>query len=102
MQLLFVAYAIEGRAGQLRAQMGMLRAQMGKLRLNLVHLGASMSQVVAQMGQNGLDFLSCIAFTTLNHYSNLMVSSTLAPLYTVFGLKLGCSGAAAPIGDEVL
>ena len=31
-----------------------------------------------------------------------MVSSTLAPLYTVFGLKLGCSGAAAPIGDEVL
>ena len=33
------------------------------------------------------------------HY---MVSGTLAPLYTVFGLKLGCSGAAAPIGDEVL
>ncbi len=31
-----------------------------------------------------------------------MVSGTLAPLYTVFGLKLGCSGAAAPIGDEVL
>ena len=31
-----------------------------------------------------------------------MVSSTLALLYTVFGLKLGCSGAAAPIGDEVL
>ena len=31
-----------------------------------------------------------------------MVSSTLAPLYTVFGSKLGCSGAAAPIGDEVL
>ena len=31
-----------------------------------------------------------------------MVSSTLAPLYTVFGLKLGCSGAAAPIGEEVL
>ena len=51
MQLLFVADAIEGRAGQLRAQMGMLRAQMGKLRLNLVHLGASMSQVGAQMGQ---------------------------------------------------
>ena len=33
------------------------------------------------------------------HY---MVSGTLAPLYTVFGLKLGCSGATAPIGDEVL
>ena len=32
----------------------------------------------------------------------VMVSDTLAPLYTVFGLKLGCSGAAAPIGDEVL
>ena len=31
-----------------------------------------------------------------------MVSGTLAPLYTVFWLKLGCSGAAAPIGDEVL
>ena len=31
-----------------------------------------------------------------------MVSGTLAPLYIVFGLKLGCSGAAAPIGDEVL
>ena len=31
-----------------------------------------------------------------------MVSSTLAPFYTVFGLKLGCSGAAAPIGDKVL
>ena len=31
-----------------------------------------------------------------------MVSGTLAPLYTVFGLKLGCSGAAAPIGYEVL
>ena len=31
-----------------------------------------------------------------------VVSGTLAPLYTVFGLKLGCSGAAAPIGDEVL
>ena len=31
-----------------------------------------------------------------------MVSGTLAPLYTVFGLKLGCSGEAAPIGDEVL
>ena len=31
-----------------------------------------------------------------------MVSSTLAPLYRVFGLKLGCSGAAAPIGDKVL
>ena len=31
-----------------------------------------------------------------------MVSDTLAPLYTVFGLKLGCSGAAAPIGDKVL
>ena len=31
-----------------------------------------------------------------------MVSGTLAPLYTVFGSKLGCSGAAAPIGDEVL
>ena len=29
-----------------------------------------------------------------------MVSGTLAPLYTVFGLKLGCSGAAAPIGDS--
>ena len=28
-----------------------------------------------------------------------MVSGTLAPLYTVFGLKLGCSGAAAPIGS---
>ena len=27
-----------------------------------------------------------------------MVSGTLAPLYTVFGLKLGCSGAVAPIG----
>ena len=33
---------------------------------------------------------------------NHMVSGTLAPLYTVFGLKLGCSGAAVPIGDEVL
>ena len=31
-----------------------------------------------------------------------MVSGTLAPLYIVFGLKLGCSRAAAPIGDEVL
>ena len=31
-----------------------------------------------------------------------MVSGTLAPLYTVFGLKLGCSGAAAPIGDSSL
>ena len=31
-----------------------------------------------------------------------MVSGTLAPLYTVFGLKLGCNGAAAPIGDKVL
>ena len=31
-----------------------------------------------------------------------MVSGTLALLYTVFGLKLGCSRAAAPIGDEVL
>ena len=31
-----------------------------------------------------------------------MVSGTLAPLYTVFGLKLGCSGAAAPIGHKVL
>ena len=31
-----------------------------------------------------------------------MVSSTLAPLYTVFGLNLGCSRAAAPIGDKVL
>ena len=31
-----------------------------------------------------------------------MVSGALAPLYTVFGLKLGCSRAAAPIGDEVL
>ena len=31
-----------------------------------------------------------------------MVSGTLAPLYIVFGLKLGCSGAAALIGDEVL
>ena len=31
-----------------------------------------------------------------------MFSGTLAPLYTVFGLKLGCSGAAAPIGDDVL
>ena len=30
------------------------------------------------------------------------VSCTLAPLYTVFGLKLDCSGAAAPIGDKVL
>ena len=30
-----------------------------------------------------------------------MDSGTLAPLYIVFGLKLGCSGAAAPIGDEV-
>ena len=26
-----------------------------------------------------------------------MVSGSLAPLYTVFGMKLGCSGAAAPI-----
>ena len=52
MQLLFAADAIEGRAGQLGAQMGMLRAQMGKLRLNLVHLGVSMSQVGAHsMGQ---------------------------------------------------
>ena len=33
------------------------------------------------------------------HY---MVSGTLAPLYTVFGLKLGCNRAAAPIGDKVL
>ena len=31
-----------------------------------------------------------------------MVSGTLAPFYTVFGLKLGCSGAAALIGDKVL
>ena len=31
-----------------------------------------------------------------------MVSGTLSPLYTVFGLKLGCSGAAALIGDKVL
>ena len=31
-----------------------------------------------------------------------MVSGTLAPLYTVFWFKLGCSGAAAPIGDKVL
>ena len=31
-----------------------------------------------------------------------VVSGTLAPLYTVFELKLGCSGAAAPIGDKVL
>ena len=31
-----------------------------------------------------------------------MVSGTLAPLYTVFGLKLGYSGAAALIGDKVL
>ena len=31
-----------------------------------------------------------------------MVSGILAPLYTVYGLKLGCSGAVAPIGDEVL
>ena len=31
-----------------------------------------------------------------------MVSGTLAPLYTVFWLKLCCSGAAAPIGDKVL
>ena len=31
-----------------------------------------------------------------------MVSGTLALLYTVFGMKLGCSRAAAPIGDEVL
>ena len=31
-----------------------------------------------------------------------MVSGTLSPLYTVFGLKLGCSGAAALIRDEVL
>ena len=31
-----------------------------------------------------------------------MVSGALAPLDTVFGLKLGYSGAAAPIGDEVL
>ena len=31
-----------------------------------------------------------------------VISGTLAPLYTVFGLKLGCSGAAAPIGDKVL
>ena len=30
-----------------------------------------------------------------------MVSGTLALLYTVFELKLGCSGAAAPIGDKV-
>ena len=30
------------------------------------------------------------------------VSSTLAPLCTIFGLKLGYSGAAAPIGDKVL
>ena len=28
-----------------------------------------------------------------------MVSDTLAPLYTVFGLKLGCSGAAACLAD---
>ena len=31
-----------------------------------------------------------------------MVSGTLAALYTVFGLKLGCSGEAVSIGDEVL
>ena len=31
-----------------------------------------------------------------------MVSGTLALLYTVFQLKLGCRGAASPIGDEVL
>ena len=31
-----------------------------------------------------------------------MVSGALAPLYTIFGLKLGCNGAAAPIEDEVL
>ena len=31
-----------------------------------------------------------------------MVNSTFALLYTVFGLKLGCSRAAAPIGDKVL
>ena len=31
-----------------------------------------------------------------------MVSGTLAPFYTVFGLQLGCNGAAAPIRDEVL
>ena len=31
-----------------------------------------------------------------------MVSGTLAPLYTVFELKLGSSEAAAPIGDKVL
>ena len=31
-----------------------------------------------------------------------MVSGTLAPLYTVFWLKLGCSGAAAPIEEKVL
>ena len=28
--------------------------------------------------------------------------ASYGPLYTVFGLKLGCNGAAAPIGDEVL
>ena len=31
-----------------------------------------------------------------------MVSGTLAPLYTVFWLELGCSRAAALIGEEVL
>ena len=31
-----------------------------------------------------------------------VVSGTLAPLYTVFGLQLGCSGAAALMGDKVL
>ena len=31
-----------------------------------------------------------------------MVSGILAPLYTFLGLKLGCSGAAALIGDKVL
>ncbi len=31
-----------------------------------------------------------------------VASGTLAPLYTVFELKLACSGAAALIGDKVL
>ena len=31
-----------------------------------------------------------------------MVSGSLAPLYTVFQLQLGCSGAAATIGNKVL
>ena len=38
----------------------------------------------------------------MNEKRHHIVSGTLAPLYTVFGLTLGCSGAAAPIGDEVL